>query len=135
MLWPVAVILAVTVSSSVFADDAIPRDVNGRIKRSASARHRIQQVKPCPATGETKGPCPGYVIDHVVPLCAFGADHPDNMQWQTVEEAKIRDREERRQCKGDRLSPHPLPVLDQPQPQAFLLKFAELLRFRRPCSA
>jgi len=30
------------------------------------------------------------VVDHIVPLCAGGADAPSNMQWQTVEAAKAR---------------------------------------------
>jgi hypothetical protein len=38
------------------------------------------------------------VIDHIEPLCAGGPDTPTNMQWQTVAEAKVKDREERRMC-------------------------------------
>jgi hypothetical protein len=53
---------------------------------------------PCPATGKSKGPCKGYVIDHVEPLACGGADHPSNMQWQTVAEAKSKDKWERKQC-------------------------------------
>jgi len=41
---------------------------------------------------------PGYVVDHIVPLCAGGADAPSNMQWQTVEEGKVKDRQERAMC-------------------------------------
>src|SRR5262249_49175312 len=37
----------------------------------------------------------GYVVDHIVPLECGGADVPANMQWQTVQEAKIKDRTER----------------------------------------
>ena len=57
---------------------------------------------PCPANGKTRGACPGYVVDHVKPLCAGGADHPSNMQWQTREEAKKKDRREREMCRGMR---------------------------------
>jgi len=48
-------------------------------------------------TGYPRGR-PGYVVDHIVPLCAGGADAPTNMQWQTVEAAKMKDGQERAQC-------------------------------------
>ena len=41
---------------------------------------------------------PGYVIDHIVPLACRGADAPSNMQWQTVEAAKLKDKTERVGC-------------------------------------
>jgi len=37
----------------------------------------------------------GYVVDHIVRLECGGADVPSNMQWQSVQEAKIKDRTER----------------------------------------
>ena len=42
--------------------------------------------------GETTGTCPGYVADHVIPLRRGGADAVENMQWQSKEEAKTKDR-------------------------------------------
>jgi len=51
-------------------------------------------VHPCPSTGSTAGHCPGYVVDHIVPLKRGGADSPENMQWQTAAEAKAKDRVE-----------------------------------------
>jgi hypothetical protein len=57
----------------------------------------------CPSTGERGGKCPGYVIDHIHPLCAGGADnHKTNMQWQTVEDAKAKDVIERRMCRNQK---------------------------------
>lgn len=41
----------------------------------------------------------GYVVDHVRPLACGGADAPSNMQWQTVEAAKLKDKTERIGCK------------------------------------
>jgi len=41
---------------------------------------------------------PGYVVDHIVPLACGGADAPSNMQWQTVEAAKAKDKVERIGC-------------------------------------
>lgn len=68
-------------------------------ERSAAARYQFRKLNPCPATQSRHGPCPGYVMDHIIPLCAGGADHPDNMQWQTSEAAKLKDSEERKSCR------------------------------------
>ena len=65
------------------------RDSNGRIKRSAEAKKDFMKQ-----TGYPKGR-KGYVVDHTVPLECGGADSPSNMQWQTVQEATIKDRTER----------------------------------------
>ena len=78
---------ATTLSTSV-------RDARGRIARSAAARGEFQRENPCPATGLTRGACPGYIVDHVVALKHGGRDEPGNMQWQTVEQAKAKDRAE-----------------------------------------
>lgn len=67
-------------------------------KRSAKARYDFRKSHPCPATGKTRGACSGYVIDHVVPLCAGGVDRPENMQWQSGADAKRKDVIEKRQC-------------------------------------
>lgn len=69
-----------------------------KIKRSAKAKAEFKRQHPCPATGFYKGRCPGYVVDHVDPLCAGGLDEPVNMQWQTLAESKLKDRIERRIC-------------------------------------
>lgn len=65
---------------------------DARSKRSSHARTEFKHQHPCPANGKTTGPCPGYVIDHVTPLKRAGADASSNMQWQTIEEAKKKDR-------------------------------------------
>jgi len=63
-------------------------------------RAAFVKLHPCPTTNKPRGACPGYVVDHVVPLCAGGADHPSNLQWQTVADAKVKDRAERAQCRS-----------------------------------
>src|SRR5215831_362144 len=65
------------------------RNSNGRIHRSSSARSEFMR-----RTGYPKGR-KGYVVDHIVPLECGGADVPSNMQWQTEQEAKTKDRTER----------------------------------------
>ena len=40
--------------------------------RSGEVTWEFQRQHPCPSTGQTKGACPGYVMDHVVPLGCGG---------------------------------------------------------------
>jgi hypothetical protein len=69
-----------------------------REERSEAAKDAFKREQPCPATGKGSGPCPGYVIDHIVPLACGGPDAPSNMQWQTVAEGKAKDLWERKDC-------------------------------------
>ncbi len=73
--------------------------VEAATKRSIKARRAFQKANPCPATGKKTGACPGYVVDHVIPLACGGADAPANMQWQSYSSAKKKDKWERRDCK------------------------------------
>ena len=66
--------------------------------RSEAKKNLFKSLSPCPSTGETRGPCPGYVVDHVKPLACGGADDPRNMQWQTVAAGKAKDQWERLGC-------------------------------------
>jgi len=69
-----------------------PHDSHGKIKRSAKAKDEFKKANPCPSTGRSSGACPGYVIDHIKPLKRGGADAPSNMQWQTIEDARAKDK-------------------------------------------
>lgn len=85
---------AATPGTSQSAPASVPRGSDGRIQRSSSARTAFEKSHPCPSTGKTSGACPGYVVDHVTPLKRGGADKPENMQWQTVEAARAKDKVE-----------------------------------------
>lgn len=76
------------------------QSISADYKRSGAARHAFAENNACPATNEPKLPCPGWIIDHIIPLCAGGIDTPANMQWQTRENALLKDAEERRACKN-----------------------------------
>lgn len=69
-------------------------------ERSYKARKAFMLENPCPASGQISGECPGWVVDHIVPLCAGGRDEPWNLQWQTLEASKAKDRIERRECRA-----------------------------------
>jgi hypothetical protein len=56
----------------------------------STARRAFQAQWPCPSTGSPTGACPGYVVDHVLPLACSGIDAPENMQWQTIAEGKLK---------------------------------------------
>lgn len=73
-----------------------PKYGTPELKRDPAQRAAFQRSRPCPSTGKTSGACPGYVVDHIRPLAKGGADHPSNMQWQTVESAKVKDKWERK---------------------------------------
>ena len=89
-----ALLSACTAVAPAPSAPAIQRDAHGRIERSGAARAAFKREHPCPVTHMPKGPCLGYIIDHVIALKRGGADSPANMQWQTVDEAKAKDRVE-----------------------------------------
>jgi hypothetical protein len=70
------------------------------VPRSTAVLREFQRLHPCPATGKTTGACPGYVKDHIDPLCHSGkaGDRVGNIQWQTTAAAKVKDEQERRLC-------------------------------------
>lgn len=84
----------------------------GAHRRSASELRAFKRSNPCPSTGERRGACPGFVIDHRQALCVGGRDEAANMMWMTVAAAKAKDRWEcrpgwelkLRECDADRLS-------------------------------
>jgi hypothetical protein len=67
--------------------------------RSSAVKHEFQRLHPCPSTGRTTGACPGYVKDHIRALACDGPDSVANMQWQTVAEAKAKDKWETKGCR------------------------------------
>jgi len=84
-------------ASSSHGSKAVPgvsRDFHGRIARSSHAKSNFKKSHPCPSTGKSSGACPGYVVDHVQPLKRGGSDSSSNMQWQTKEAAKQKDKTE-----------------------------------------
>ena len=91
-------LLALTSIQIAIACEPLRHD-SGRIVRSAWSRSQFRAATPCPSSGETFGSCPGYVVDHVVPLCACGPDYAPNMQWQTTADARAKDKVERKQCR------------------------------------
>lgn len=75
--------------------------------RSSAARAAFVKANPCPATSKPRGACPGWEVDHVKPLKCGGPDHPNNMQWLTVEKHKAKTKAEAAICRPPTASPPP----------------------------
>lgn len=93
-----AVLLALALGLTVSAADGAPT-CDHPTKRHASV-HRRFLIQ----TGYPHGR-PGWVVDHIIPLCACGPDTIANMQWQTATDAAIKDAQERQQCRALRKTP------------------------------
>lgn len=57
------------------------RTKEGRILRRADVLYAFRKLYPCPATGQTQGPCPGWAINHTIPLAVGGCDAVYNLDW------------------------------------------------------
>lgn len=75
-----------------------PLPAQARTHRDPAQRAAFMRANPCPATQRTRGPCPGWQVDHIQPLKCQGPDHPANMQWLTIEAHKAKTRAEARWC-------------------------------------
>ena len=57
------------------------RALDGTLLRRYDVTAAFQRMHPCPSTGLTKGSCPNWAKDHVIPLACGGKDEVQNMQW------------------------------------------------------
>lgn len=57
------------------------RLADGSIKRRADVLTAFKKAHPCPVTKLSTGACPGWAIDHVIPLVCGGCDSVNNLQW------------------------------------------------------
>ena len=57
------------------------RTASGRIKRDPVVLRQFAKVFPCPEPQEGIPGCPGWSIDHVIPLATGGCHTAVNLQW------------------------------------------------------
>jgi hypothetical protein len=62
--------------------------------RGTAAPKLFRKYNACPSTKKFTGPCPGWKMDHMEALRCGGRDTPDNLWWQTTEEAHLKDLQE-----------------------------------------
>lgn len=67
--------------------------------RDAAQVRKFRSQNVCPATLKHTGPCVGFVVDHLIPLCAGGPDLPSNMIWQAKAASLVKDRIEWALCR------------------------------------
>lgn len=72
---------------------------DAQTKRDRSQVRAFRADNPCPATGLKRGTCQGWHVDHVIALCAGGADRPHNMQWITREDHRFKTLVDVRECR------------------------------------
>jgi hypothetical protein len=57
------------------------RHPDGRIKRSRAVLRAFAKIFPCPANLKPVPHCPGWAIDHTIPLATGGCDSIANLTW------------------------------------------------------
>jgi hypothetical protein len=89
---------ALQISAALAVCVVLPISASAKELRSSSVKHEFQLTHPCPSTGLTSGACPGFVKDHILPLACGGSDQVANLQWQTIRNAKAKDKGETKGC-------------------------------------
>jgi hypothetical protein len=75
-----AVVIAILLSSS-YSHAGDSRLCEVRQARGTVAKAEFRKIHPCPSTGLKTGACPGWQVDHVIPLASCGCDTVENLQW------------------------------------------------------
>lgn len=57
------------------------RHANGKIKRDPRVLREFVAVFPCPTTLKRSTSCPGFALDHTIPLASGGCDSAANLTW------------------------------------------------------
>ena len=95
-------VLAITFAAvlSAVSLSVQPCEIGSPTLRGTAARYAFARHNACPATGKFGLSCPGFVVDHIFPLCAGGPDSVANMQWQEIRESYQKDALERKLCRN-----------------------------------
>src|SRR5262245_16711065 len=94
----VAIVVLVLASEVVLSVVGVGWDPAETERSRAVVLAFFKKAHPCPERGITVETCPGWIVDHVVPLCAGGPDAVTNMVWQRSDEAAAKDVVEKQMC-------------------------------------
>lgn len=72
------------------------RDASGGIIRRADVIAAYKKVHPCPSTGLYGGACPGWALNHNIPLACGGCDAVSNLSFMRADAKAIVDSYERK---------------------------------------
>lgn len=81
------------------------RDADGSIHRSEAVRAAFKRLYPCPSTLQRSGPCPGWILDHPLPLACGGVDAVYNLQWMPEDMWRAKSKWELKVYGGRGMSP------------------------------
>lgn len=76
---------------------ALCAPAEARQARSKAVLREFRAAHECPSTGLKTGPCPEQ-IDHRWPLCAGGADSPENLRYLSVPDHKAKTKLDIKGC-------------------------------------
>jgi hypothetical protein len=63
------------------------RDLSGHISQNPAPVRDFRSTHPCPANGSLRGPCPGYLVDHIKALKPGTRETSANLRWRTITQA------------------------------------------------
>jgi len=66
--------------------------------RSTAKVYKYKSTHICPSTHKYSIKCPGYIVDHIIPLSCGGPDKTWNMQYQKIKDSYQKDIWERKIC-------------------------------------
>lgn len=89
-------------AAAIAATTLFTAEIDAKTTRSPAQVRAFRQFNPCPATGKTRGACPGWHVDHIIALCAGGQDAPQNMQWITREDHRFKTMVDVKECAKQR---------------------------------
>ena len=82
----------------VYLFASLSLSVEAKSHRSMKMKYMFMDTEVCPSTGALARKCPGYQVDHKKALCAGGDDLPNNMQYLSIKDHKLKTKKDLKVC-------------------------------------